>query len=67
MLFRSENDRRTDNWRIKLNEAEAALNDMERELDESAESADELGDELQESGKAAESSEGKFKKLGSVL
>ena len=62
-----ENDRRTDNWRIKLNEAEAALNDMERELDESAESADELGDELQESGKAAESSEGKFKKLGSVL
>jgi hypothetical protein len=40
---------------------------MERELDESAESADELGDELQESGKAAESSEGKFKKLGSVL
>ena len=59
-----ENDRRTDNWRIKLNEAEAALNDMERELDESAESADELGDELQESGKAAESSEG-VQKLGS--
>ena len=27
-----ENDRRTQNWQIQLNNAEAALNDMEREL-----------------------------------
>ena len=40
---------------------------MERELDESADSADDLGDKLDESGKAAEGSEGKFKKLGSIL
>lgn len=62
-----ENDRRTDNWRIKLNEAEAALNDMEKELDESKDSAKDMGEELEESGKSAEASEGKFKKLGSVL
>lgn len=29
-----ENDRRTQNWQIQLNNAEAALNDMNRELDE---------------------------------
>ena len=28
----SENDRRTQSWQIQLNNAEAALNDMEREL-----------------------------------
>jgi len=28
-----ENDRRTQNWQIQLNNATAALNDMERELD----------------------------------
>lgn len=29
-----ENDRRTQNWQIQLNNAEAALNDMERELEQ---------------------------------
>jgi len=62
-----ENDRRTKNWAIQLNNAKAELNGMERELDNSADAADDLGDELKESGDEAESSGGKFEKLGSVL
>ena len=45
-----ENDRRTQNWQIQLNKAQAELNGMERELSESTESADGLGNELKESG-----------------
>lgn len=62
-----ENDRRTQNWAIQLNNAKAELNGMERELDNSADAADDLGEELKESGDEAESSGGKFEKLGSVL
>ena len=62
-----ENDRRTQNWAIQLNNAKAELNGMERELDNSADAADDLGDELKETGGEAESSGGKFEKLGSVL
>ncbi|HPD88424.1 MAG TPA: phage tail protein [Oscillospiraceae bacterium] len=62
-----ENDRRTQNWAIQLNNAKAELNGMERELDNSADAAEDLGDELKESGDEAESSGGKFEKLGSVL
>jgi len=62
-----ENDRRTQNWAIQLNNAKAELNGMERELDNSADAADDLGDELKETGDEAESSGGKFEKLGSVL
>lgn len=62
-----ENDRRTQNWAIQLNNAKAELNNMERELEETADSADDLGDELKESGNEAEKSSGKFEKLGSVL
>lgn len=62
-----ENDRRTQNWAIQLNNAKAELNGMERELDNSADAADDLGDELKESGDEAESFGGKFEKLGSVL
>lgn len=62
-----ENDRRTQNWIVQLNNAKAELNGMERELDNSAEAADDLGDELKESGDEAVSSGGKFEKLGSVL
>ena len=62
-----ENDRRTQNWQIQLNNAEAALNDMERELDSTADSADDLGEEIEESGDAAEKSESKFKGFGTVL
>ena len=55
-----ENDRRTQNWQIQLNNAEAALNDMNRELDEN-------GKAIKEGGKAAEESGGKFENFGKVL
>ena len=38
-----ENDRRTQNWQIQLNNAEAALNDMNRELDENEKAIKEGG------------------------
>lgn len=76
-----ENDRRTQNWQIQLNNATAALNDMERELDRNnaalddaeremddvADSADDLEEELDDAGDAADDSEGKFSKLGGTL
>ena len=62
-----ENDRRTKNWSIQLNNAKAELNNMEKELEESAEEADKLGDELEESGKSADNAGSKFEKLGGVL
>lgn len=76
-----ENDRRTQAWQIQLNNAQAALNGMERELsdtesamdaldketEDTTDSTKELGDELDDAGDAAEDSEGKFSKLGSVL
>ena len=55
-----ENDRRTQNWQIQLNNAEAALNDMNRELDENEKS-------IKDSGKAAEESSSKFETFGNVL
>ncbi|HPK26175.1 MAG TPA: phage tail protein, partial [Anaerolineaceae bacterium] len=62
-----ENDRRTQNWQIALNNANAELNNMERELEESAEEADDLGEELEDAGDSAEKSGGKFEKLGGIL
>ena len=76
-----ENDRRTQQWQIQLNNATAALNDMERELDrnntaldeaeremdDAADSADDLEEEIEEAGDAADDSEGKFSKLGGTL
>ncbi|MBE6939211.1 MAG: hypothetical protein E7457_00010 [Ruminococcaceae bacterium] len=76
-----ENDRRTQAWQIQLNNAQAALNGMERELadneeamdklgkemDDTGDSADEMADDLDDAADAAEDSEGKFSKLGSVL
>jgi phage-related protein/predicted nucleic acid-binding Zn-ribbon protein len=76
-----ENDRRTQQWQIQLNNATAALNDMEheldrnntaldeagREMDDAADSADDLEEELEEAGDAADDSEGKFSKLGGTL
>jgi phage-related protein/predicted nucleic acid-binding Zn-ribbon protein len=76
-----ENDRRTQQWQIQLNNATAALNDMERELDrnntaldeaeremdDAADAADDLEEELDEAGDAADDSEGKFSKLGGTL
>ncbi|GHU82898.1 hypothetical protein AGMMS50284_5520 [Clostridia bacterium] len=76
-----ESDKRTQNWQIQLNKAQAELNGMERELsdnekalddmgkeeDDVAKSSDELGNELKDTGNEAEKSGGKFEKLGSVL
>jgi len=62
-----ENDRRTQNWQIQLNRAQAELNAMERELEESTEDAEALGEELVESGKSAEDAGSRFEKLGSIL
>lgn len=76
-----ENDKRTQNWAVQLNNAQAELNSMERELkgneraldqvgDEfqtAAKEADRFEDELDAAGKEAEASGGKFQKLGSVV
>lgn len=76
-----ENDRRTQSWQIQLNNATAALNDMERELDKNnaaleeteremddvADSADDMEEEIDDAGDAADKSSGKFEKFGSVL
>ncbi len=63
----SENDRRTQNWAIQLNNAKAELNGMEKELKESATEAEDLGEELDKSGKSADDAGGRFEKLGGVL
>ena len=76
-----ENDRRTQAWQIQLNNAQAALNGMERELadneeamdrlgkemDDTGDSADEMAVDLDDAADAAEDSEDHFSKLGSVL
>ena len=62
-----ENDRRTQNWAVQLNNAKAELNGMERELDETTDSTEDLGDELKKTGDEAEKSGDKFEKLGGVL
>ena len=75
-----ENDKRTQAWQIQLNNAEAALNGMERELkqnndaldkatdelDDAADRADDFGDELGDAGKEADDAGGKFEKLGGI-
>ena len=43
-----ENDRRTQQWQIQLNNAQAALNNMERELDQNQRAIDSMGDEMRD-------------------
>lgn len=76
-----DNDKRTQAWQIQLNNAEAALNNMEREVSDNekaidamsdemgdAEKAtDGLGDEVEETGKQSDEAGGKFEKFGSVM
>lgn len=76
-----ENDKRTQNWQIQLNNAEAALNNMEREVSDNEKAidamsdemgdaenaADKLGDEVEETGKQSDEAGGKFEKFGSVM
>ncbi len=49
-----ENDKRTQNWQIQLNNAEAALNDMEREVAENEKAIDSMGAEMSDTGKDAD-------------
>lgn len=76
-----ENDKRTQSWQIQLNNAEAALNNMEREVSDNEKAidamsdemgdaetaADKLGDEVEETGKQSDEAGGKFEKFGSVM
>ena len=76
-----ENDKRTQSWQIQLNNAQAALNKMERELrennnalDNTAEEfsdaekqADKFGDEIKRAGNQTEDAGEKFQKVGGVL
>ena len=76
-----ENDRRTQQWTVQLNNAEAELNNMERELKNNKKAIDGVGDEFQDAEKkvdgfgdgiedAADQSDrakARFEKLGSVL
>lgn len=75
-----ENDRRTQNWQIQLNNAQAALNDMERELgenekaleqtdqgmDDASDSAEGLGEHVKDVGRDADDASGRFEGLGNV-
>lgn len=76
-----ENDKRTQAWQIQLNNAEAALNNMEREVSDNEKAidamsdemgdaenaADKLGDEVEETGQQSDEAGGKFEKFGSVM
>ncbi len=76
-----ENDRRTQSWQIQLNNAEAALNTMEREVADNEKAIDELSntqanaedsigdfsDSLEESGDTANEAESKFSKFKDVV
>ena len=49
-----ENDKRTQNWQIQLNKAQAELNGMERELGENEKALEDVGDEMNATGKNAD-------------
>lgn len=75
-----ENDRRTQQWQIQLNNAQAALLDMERqlkdtttaldragdEMDDAGDEADELGDKLEDAEEDAEDAGKGFDALGGI-
>ena len=75
-----ENDRRTQNWQIQLNNAEAALNGMERELadnskaldtaekefDGAGDEAKDFGKEVDKAGDRSKDAGSKFKKVGQI-
>ena len=49
-----ENDKRTQNWQIQLNNAEAALNDLNKELAENKKKLDDVDDGMEDTGDGAE-------------
>ena len=62
-----ENDRRTQNWQIQLNNAEAALNKMVREVEENGKAMDSLGDSSDEAGDAMDGLEKDTKDAGNAM
>ena len=76
-----ENDKRTQEWQVQLNRAQAELIGMERELkqnektldetsdemNEAEKQTDEFGDELAETSKKADDAEGRFSKLKGTM
>ncbi|WP_413814407.1 phage tail protein [Caproicibacter fermentans] len=76
-----ENDRRTQNWQIQLNKAQADLNGMEKELqknnsvldsagkefDSAEKQANQFGNEITSASKQSEEASGRFDKLGGVI
>jgi len=76
-----ENDRRTQNWAIQLNNAKAHLNGLDREIrknekalteiadefDDAEKQAEQFGKSLHDTATKAESSGGKFSALGGTL
>ena len=48
-----ENDKRTQNWQIQLNKAQAELNGMERELENNEKALSGMGDGMDDAGKNA--------------
>ena len=76
-----ENDRRTQQWTVQLNNAEAELNNMERELKNNEKAidgvgdefqtaekkADGFGDEVKEAANKADDASDRFRKLGDTL
>jgi len=69
-----ENDKRTQDWQIQLNKAQAELNNMERELENNTTAIDEMSAETTEStqsvteiGEEAEETGSKFAGMGDAL
>ena len=76
-----ENDKRTQNWQVQLNNAEAALNAMEREVEQNEKAIDEMGDEMddtegdtkdfskaiEDSGETADDAKSKFESFKNVI
>lgn len=76
-----ENDKRTQNWQVQLNNAEAALNAMEREVEQNEKAIDEMGDEMddtegdtkdfskaiEDSGDTADDAKSKFESFKNVI
>ena len=61
-----ENDKRTQNWQIQLNNAEAALNGMERELQQNNAALADAGNGMEDAGKAADDLGKKLKNAGNL-
>jgi len=62
-----ENDRRTQNWQIQLNKAQAELNGMERELKDNEKALDSMGGALDDTGKDLNETEKDTKDLGTEM